>query len=31
VKLVDMTPKGFQLMRRFIAHSVTRFQMPLPD
>jgi hypothetical protein len=31
VRLVDMTPKGFRLMRRFIAYSVTRFQMPLPD
>ena len=31
LKLVEMTPKGFQLMRRFIAYSVTRFQMPLPD
>ena len=31
VKLVEITPKGFQQMRRFIADSVTRFNMPMPD
>jgi DNA-binding MarR family transcriptional regulator len=30
-KLIEMTPNGFQLMRRFIAHTVSRFQMPSPN
>jgi DNA-binding MarR family transcriptional regulator len=31
LKVVEITPKGFQQMRRFIADSVTRFSMPMPD
>ena len=31
LKLVEITTKGFQLMRRFVSESVTRFDMPLPD
>ncbi len=31
VKLVEITPKGFQQMHRFIVDSVTRFNMPMPD
>jgi hypothetical protein len=30
VQLVEITPKGFQQMRRFIVDSVTRFNMPMP-
>ena len=31
LKLVEITSKGFDLMRRFISDSVTRFDMPMPD
>lgn len=31
LKLIELTPKAYKLMRRFIADSVTQFEMPLPD
>ena len=31
LRLVEITAQGHKLMRRFIADSVTRFEMPLPD
>lgn len=31
LKLVEITPEGFRLMRRCVAENVTRFEMPLPD
>nr|WP_305098576.1 winged helix DNA-binding protein [Croceibacterium sp. D39] len=31
LKLVELTADGFQLMRRFLSDSVTRFDMPMPD
>jgi hypothetical protein len=29
--LIEITPKGYQLMRRCLSESVTRFELPLPD
>jgi hypothetical protein len=31
LKLVEITPEGFRLMRRCVSENVTRFEMPLPD
>lgn len=31
LKLVEITAEGFQLMRRYLSDSATRFDMPLPD
>lgn len=31
LSLVEITPKGFQLMRRCLSDSVERFEMPMPD
>ncbi len=31
LEAVEITPEALQQMRRFIEHSVTRFDMPIPD
>lgn len=31
LKLVEITPKGYRLMRRCVGEGVTRFEMPMPD
>ena len=31
LKLVEITPEGFRLMRRYLSDSLTRFPVPLPD
>jgi predicted transcriptional regulator len=31
LSVVEMTPKGFRLMREYISNAVTRFKVPLPD
>lgn len=29
--LIEITPKGYQLMRRCLSEGVTRFELPVPD
>ena len=29
--LVEMTPKGYRLMRQYIGTALTRFEVPMPD
>jgi len=31
LKLVEITPEGYRLMRRYVGDGVTRFEMPMPD
>ena len=31
LKLVEITPQGYRLMRRYLAEGVTVFEMPIPD